>query len=49
LNRQYYGDGTQDGGNLDGPFMRKLFDDFAATIRSELPNAIISWDIRYYL
>jgi hypothetical protein len=46
---QYYGDGTQDGGNLDGPFMRRLFDDFAATIRSELPNAIISWDISAWI
>ena len=29
--------------------MRELFDDFAKAIKSELPNAIISWDISAWL
>ena len=46
---QFYGDKTQEGGTLDGPFMRKLFDDFAAAIKAELPNAKISWDISAWI
>jgi hypothetical protein len=29
--------------------MRKLFDDFAAAIKAELPNAKISWDISAWI
>jgi len=46
---QFYGDKTQEGGTLDGPYMRKLFDDFAAAIKAELPNAKISWDISAWI
>jgi len=32
---------------LSGAYMRALFDDFAAAIKAQLPNAKISWDIRF--
>jgi hypothetical protein len=42
---QYYGDAHQEGGPCTGAFMRQFFDDIAFAIKSELPNAKISWDI----
>lgn len=32
-----------------GTYMRQLFDDIAATIRKNLPNALISWDISAWI
>ena len=43
---QYYGDSSQAGGPLSGPYMRLLFDDIVSAIKKNLPNALISWDIR---
>lgn len=42
---QYYSDAKQANGPLSGEYMRALFDDFVKAIKSELPNAIISFDI----
>lgn len=47
---QYYGDSnTQENGALDGDYMRDLFDDFVYAIKTELPNALISWDISAWI
>ncbi|CAF0944901.1 unnamed protein product [Brachionus calyciflorus] len=46
---QYYGDSTQQGGPLSGEYMRALFDDFAKEIKSQLPNAKISWDLSAWI
>jgi len=46
---QFFGDSKQKGGTLSGPYMRTLFDDFAAAIKANLPNARISWDISAWI
>lgn len=46
---QFYGDHTQQGGNLSGQEMRSLFDDMVARIKKNLPNAAISWDISAWI
>ena len=46
---QYYGDKHQQSGPLSGAFMRQLYDDIAASIKSEMPNSKISWDISPWL
>ncbi|CAF0870650.1 unnamed protein product [Brachionus calyciflorus] len=46
---QYYSDQRQNGGALSGEYMRLLFDDFVNALKSELPNALISWDISPWL
>jgi len=46
---QYYGNNRQAGGPLDGPYLRKLFDEIAEAIKSELPNSKISWDISAWI
>ncbi|RNA07607.1 hypothetical protein BpHYR1_014851 [Brachionus plicatilis] len=46
---QYYSDQRQIGGPLTGQYMRELFDDFVSALKSELPNALISWDISPWL
>ncbi len=46
---QYYGDTNQQNGGLSGLYMRQLFDDIAIAIKTELPNALISWDISAWL
>lgn len=46
---QYYGDNNQNNGKLSGTYMRQLFDDISAAIKSGLPNARISWDISPWL
>lgn len=47
---QYYGDeSTQEGGTLSGEEMRALYDDIASTIKKNLPNAAISWDISAWI
>ena len=47
---QYYGDThTQEGGTLSGEQMRALYDDIAAAIKKNLPNAALSWDISAWI
>ena len=46
---QFYGDRTQQGGNLSGQEMRSLFDDMVGSIKKNLPNAKISWDISAWI
>jgi hypothetical protein len=47
---QYYGDKTtQIGGGLSGPQMRSLFDQIVQTIKKNLPNAAISFDISAWI
>lgn len=46
---QYYGRSEQINGTLNGTYMRELFDDMASTIKSNLPNAIIAWNISPWL
>ena len=47
--RQYYGDTKQQGGTLSGTFMRDLFNDFIAQIKTYLPNALISWGLSSWI
>lgn len=37
------------GGGLSGTYMRSLFDDISVAIKSNLPNALISWDISAWI
>jgi hypothetical protein len=46
---QYYGDHEQQGGTLNGQYMRQLFDEIASAVKSELPNSKLSWDISAWL
>lgn len=46
---QYYGQSSQQNGVLSGAYMRSFFDDIAVAIKSQLPNALISWDISPWL
>lgn len=46
---QFYGDHSQQGGNLSGQEMRALFDDMVREIKKNLPNAKISWDISAWI
>ena len=46
---QYYGDSRQAGGSLSGQEMRSLFDEMVSSIKTNLPNAKISWDISAWI